>query len=46
MKTISIEELIKILQDEQQKGAQTVEYKGTVISDNGNSILLTTEKQF
>jgi hypothetical protein len=46
MKEISINELIKILEKEKQKGAETVFYKGTLVSENGNSIIITTERQY
>jgi len=43
---ISIELLIQLLQKEQQKGGTTIEYNGTLICpENGNSIILTGEKQ-
>jgi hypothetical protein len=45
MKQIPIKELIEILQKEQEKGRETLKYKGTLLS-NDNSVLLTTEKQF
>lgn len=46
MKEISINELIKILEKEKEKGAETVSYKGTLVSENGNSIIITTERQY
>jgi hypothetical protein len=46
MKTISIDELILLLETEKQNGGKTIEYSGTLlVPENGNKILVTTEKQ-
>jgi hypothetical protein len=46
MKTILIDELILLLETEKQNGGKTIEYSGTLlIPENGNKILVTTEKQ-
>jgi hypothetical protein len=46
MKTILIDELILLLETEKQKGGKTIEYSGTLlVPENGNKILVTTEKQ-
>jgi len=43
---ISIELLIQLLLKEQQGGGTTIEYNGTLLCvDNGNSIILSDEKQ-
>jgi len=43
---ISIELLIQLLKKEQQGGGTTIEYNGTLMcTDNGNSIILSVEKQ-
>lgn len=43
--TIDIEDIISRLKEEQKKGATVVGYKGTLFTNNGNSIVITTEKQ-
>lgn len=46
MKELQIWELIELLKEEMNKGASIVQVKGTIlIPENGNSILITTEKQ-
>jgi hypothetical protein len=46
MKTILIDELILLLETEKQSGGKTIEYSGTLlVPENGNKILVTTEKQ-
>jgi hypothetical protein len=46
MKTILIDELILLLETEKQNGGKTIEYSGTLlVTENGNKILVTTEKQ-
>ena len=46
MKKISIEQLIEYLKQELENGGKTIEYKGTLVCiENGNSIIITTEKQ-
>jgi hypothetical protein len=46
MKTLTIVELIKLLENEIKDGASIVQISGTIlIPDNGNKILITTEKQ-
>lgn len=46
MVTMTIAELIEMLQRERDTGASIVQIEGTIlISDNGNKILVTTEKQ-
>ena len=46
MKTLTIVELIKLLENEIKDGASIVQIGGTIIiPDNGNKILITTEKQ-
>jgi|LakMenEpi03Aug12_release.lakeMendotaPanAssembly.Ray.scaffolds.fasta_scaffold1172111_2 hypothetical protein len=46
MKTILIDELILLLETEKQNGGKTIEYSGTLlVPENGNKILVTTEKQ-
>ena len=46
MKTFTIDELIKILEDEIKDGASIVQVDGTIlIPDNGNKIIVSTEKQ-
>lgn len=46
MKTLTIVELIELLADELRSGATTVKVDGTIfIPDNGNKILVTTQKQ-
>lgn len=45
-KSISIDNLIKLLQAAQEKGGNTAQLKGTImIPEIGNFILLSTEKQ-
>jgi formate dehydrogenase assembly factor FdhD len=45
-KSVSIEDLIKALQKAQDTGAKTAQVNGTVmVPDNGNLILISTEKQ-
>ncbi len=45
MKSISIDDLIQMLQDEKEQGAKTASIQGTLLTDNGNTVILTTEKQ-
>ena len=46
MKTLTIVELIKLLENEIKNGASIVQVDGTIlIPDNGNKILVTTQKQ-
>ena len=46
MKTLTIVELIKLLENEIKEGASIVQFDGTIlIPDNGNKIVITTEKQ-
>ena len=46
MKTLTIVELIKLLDNEIKEGASIVQLDGTIlIPDNGNKIVITTEKQ-
>jgi hypothetical protein len=46
MKTLTIVELIELLENERKIGASLVQIGGTIlIPDNGNKILVTTEKQ-
>jgi hypothetical protein len=46
MKLITIDEMISLLKIEKEKGGKTIEYSGTLlVPENGNSILITTEKQ-
>lgn len=46
MKTLTIVELIKLLENEIKEGASIVQLDGTIlIPDNGNKIVITTEKQ-
>lgn len=46
-KTIDINELIKILEQERNNGGKTVGYEGTVlVVETGNSIIITTKKQY
>lgn len=45
MKKISINSLIVQLIQEQKDGATEIYYKGTLMTDKDNSIILTTEKQ-
>ena len=46
MKTLTIVELIKLLDNEIKEGASIVQVDGTIlIPDNGNKIVITTEKQ-
>jgi len=46
MKTFTIVELIELLENEIKKGASIVQVDGTIlIPDNGNKILVTTQKQ-
>lgn len=46
MKTLTIVELIELLENEIKEGASIVQVDGTIlIPDNGNKIVITTEKQ-
>jgi len=46
MKIITIDEMISLLETEKQNGGETIEYSGTLlVPENGNKILITTEKQ-
>ncbi len=46
MKEISLDQLIKSLQDARARGGKTVRYKGTImVPETGNEIILTTERQ-
>ena len=46
MKTLTIIELIELLENERKNGASIVQMDGTIlIPDNGNKILVTTQKQ-
>lgn len=46
MKTLTIIELIELLENERKNGASIVQLEGTIlIPDNGNKIVITTEKQ-
>ena len=46
MKTFTIVELIELLENEIKNGASIVQVDGTIlIPDNGNKILVTTQKQ-
>ena len=46
MKTLTIIELIELLENERKNGASIVQMEGTIlIPDNGNKILITTQKQ-
>jgi hypothetical protein len=46
MKTLTIVELIELLENERKNGASIVQMEGTIlIPDNGNKILITTQKQ-
>ena len=46
MKTLTIIELIELLENEIKNGASIVQVDGTIIiPDNGNKILVTTQKQ-
>jgi len=46
MKTLTIVELIKLLENEITNGASIVQLDGTIlIPDNGNKIIVTTQKQ-
>jgi hypothetical protein len=46
MKEISIKKLIKYLKEEKKNGGKTIQFKGTLLCpENGNSIVITTEKQ-
>jgi hypothetical protein len=46
MKTLTIVELIELLSNEIKSGASIVQVDGTIlIPDNGNKIVITTEKQ-
>jgi hypothetical protein len=46
MKAINIHQLIKELQTQADNGAKNALIKGTLLTDNGNTVILTTEKQF
>jgi len=45
LKIVSIDHLIIELQREKEKGATEVSCCGTLFSNNGNTILMTTENQ-
>jgi hypothetical protein len=46
MKEISLDQLIKSLQEARAKGGKTVKYKGTIlVPETGNEIIISTEKQ-
>lgn len=46
MKTLTIVELIELLENEIKSGASIVQVDGTIfIPDNGNKIIVTTQKQ-
>lgn len=45
MKTIAIENLIQQLLQEQAEGATKVSYTGALMTDNDNSIIITTKNQ-
>jgi hypothetical protein len=46
MKTLTIVELIELLENERKNGASIIQLEGTIlIPDNGNKILITTQKQ-
>ena len=46
MKTLTIVALIELLENEIRNGASIVQVDGTIlIPDNGNKIVITTEKQ-
>ncbi len=46
MKTLTIIELIELLENERKNGASIIQVDGTIlIPDNGNKILVTTQKQ-
>jgi hypothetical protein len=46
MKTLTIVELIKLLENEITNGAWKIQLDGTIlIPDNGNKIIVTTQKQ-
>lgn len=47
MKTLTIVELIELLENERNNGASIVQVEGTIlIPDNGNKIIITTQKQW
>jgi len=47
MKTLTIVELIELLENERKNGASIVQVEGTIlIPDNGNKIIITTQKQW
>lgn len=47
MKTLTITELILLLKSEAMKGGKTVQINGTILCpENGNSIIISTQKQF
>lgn len=47
MKTLTIVELIELLENEKKNGASIVQVEGTIlIPDNGNKIIITTQKQW
>lgn len=46
MKEISLDQLIKSLQNTKDRGGKTVKYDGTLlVPETGNEIILTTKKQ-
>jgi hypothetical protein len=47
MITYTLDELIKMLEKEKEVGAKFIMFKGTLFTpENGNKIIITTEKQF
>lgn len=47
MKTLTIVELIELLENERKNGASIVQVEGTIlIPDNGNKIIITTQEQW
>jgi hypothetical protein len=44
---VKLDELIKMLEKEKQLGAKFIMFEGTMFTpENGNKIIITTEKQF
>ena len=42
----TLDELIKMLEEEKESGAEFVMFQGTILTpENGNKIIVTTEKQ-
>jgi hypothetical protein len=47
MKEISLDQLIKSLQDARARGGKTVKYKGTIlVPETGNEIIISSDPQF